>query len=184
MYCVKCGQSMSCRVPDGDSRERDVCEGCGFIHYENPRSVVGTVPLLGDRIILCRRAIAPRRGYWTLPAGFLETGETTEEGAARETREEAGVEVQVGELFSVVNVVHVHHVYLFYLGIAQSHRLVPGIESLEARIVSASEVPWDEIAFPAVTYTLKRFFADRDAGCIASGRFRVHSTSLSTSFVE
>ena len=91
MYCVKCGQSTSRRTPDGDSRERDVCDGCGFIHYENPRSVVGTVPLLGERIILCRRAIAPRRGYWTLPAGFLETGETTEEGAARETREEAGI---------------------------------------------------------------------------------------------
>jgi len=103
------------RIPADDSRERYICEQCGSIHYENPRNVVGSIPIYGDQVLLCRRAIEPRYGFWTLPAGFLEIGETTSAGAIRETIEEAGANVDIGPLFSLLNVVHAQQVHLFYL---------------------------------------------------------------------
>jgi ADP-ribose pyrophosphatase YjhB (NUDIX family) len=158
------------RVPDdGDTKERAVCPACGTVHYENPLNVVGTVPYLGDKVLLCKRNIEPRFGKWTLPAGFMELGETTSEGAARETDEEAGAHIEMGELFSIVSVIHVGQVHLFYLARLLDGEFNPGHETIEARLFSEDEIPWDEIAFRTVKFTLEQYFADRRAG-----RFGLH----------
>jgi ADP-ribose pyrophosphatase YjhB (NUDIX family) len=163
-FCSACGHPVSLRIPPGDNRERFVCENCGTIHYQNPRNVVGTVPVWEDKVLLCRRAIEPRYGYWTLPAGFMEIGETTAEAAARETLEEAGARVEVQHLFSLLNVPHVHQVHLFYLARLLDIDVEAGEESLEVRLFDENEIPWDDIAFPTVGQTLRFFFADRSAG--------------------
>ncbi len=164
-HCRECGARVSYRVPDdGDTRERAVCPACATIHYENPLNVVGTVPVLGDRVLLCKRNIEPRWGKWTLPAGFMELGETTAQGAARETDEEAGAQITLGPLFSLVNVPHVGQVHLFYLATLLAERFAPGHETIEARLFAEQEIPWDEIAFRTVRVTLERYFADRRAG--------------------
>ena len=143
------------------------------MHYENPLNVVGTVPVWGDQVLLCKRAIEPRRGLWTLPAGFLELGETTAQGALRETDEEAGAQIELGALFSVLNVVRVGQVHLFYLARMTSPALDPGSETLEARLFREDEVPWDEIAFRTVRETLRFFFDDR-----RRGQFGVHCADI------
>lgn len=163
-FCPACGHSVSLRIPAGDNRERFVCEHCGAVHYQNPRNVVGTVPVWEDKVLLCRRAIEPRYGYWTLPAGFMEMGETTAEAAARETLEEAGARVEVQHLFSLLNVPHVHQVHLFYLARLLDIDVEAGEESLEVRLFEEGEIPWDDLAFPTVCQTLRFFFADRSAG--------------------
>ena len=164
-HCRECGARVGYRVPDdGDTRERAVCPACATIHYENPLNVVGTVPVLGDRVLLCKRNIEPRWGKWTLPAGFMELGETTAQGAARETDEEAGAQITLGPLFSLVNVPHVGQVHLFYLATLLAERFAPGHETIEARLFAEQEIPWDEIAFRTVRVTLERYFADRRAG--------------------
>jgi ADP-ribose pyrophosphatase YjhB (NUDIX family) len=168
-FCRACGTAVSYRIPPDDNRERAVCPNCGTIHYENPLNVVGTVPVWDDRVLLCKRAIEPRYGLWTLPAGFLELGETTEQGALRETDEEAGARITLGALFTVLNVVRVGQVHLFYLATMTSPALNPGTETLEARLFAQDEVPWDQIAFRTVRETLQHFFADR-----ARGKFEVH----------
>ena len=152
---------MQYRVPADANRERAVCPACGTVHYENPLNVVGTVPVWGERVLLCKRAIEPRYGLWTLPAGFLELGESTAEGAVRETVEEAGAKIELGALFTLLNVVRVGQVHLFYLATMTSPDLDPGSETLEARLFREDEVPWDEIAFRTVRETLQHFFADR-----------------------
>lgn len=172
-HCRACGAPVTYRVPADDNRERAVCQVCATVHYENPLNVVGTVPVWGDRVLLCQRAIEPRRGLWTLPAGFLELGETTAQGALRETDEEAGAQVELGALFSVLNVVSVGQVHLFYLARMTSPALAPGSESLQARLFREDEVPWDEIAFRTVRETLRLFFADR-----RRGRFGVHCADV------
>jgi ADP-ribose pyrophosphatase YjhB (NUDIX family) len=163
-FCSACGHRVSLRIPPGDNRERFVCENCGAVHYQNPRNVVGTVPVWEEKVLLCRRAIEPRYGYWTLPAGFMEIGETTAEAAARETLEEAGARVEVQHLFSLLNVPHVHQVHLFYLARLLDLDIEAGEESLEVRLFDESEIPWDDISFPTVGQTLRFFFADREAG--------------------
>jgi ADP-ribose pyrophosphatase YjhB (NUDIX family) len=163
-FCSACGHPVSLRIPPGDNRERFVCENCGAVHYQNPRNVVGTVPVWEEKVLLCRRAIEPRYGYWTLPAGFMEMGETTAEAAARETLEEAGARVEVQHLFSLLNVPHVHQVHLFYLARLLDLNIEAGEESLEVRLFDESEIPWDDISFPTVGQTLRFFFADRQAG--------------------
>jgi ADP-ribose pyrophosphatase YjhB (NUDIX family) len=163
-HCRACGTRVEYRVPADDNRERAVCPACGTIHYENPLNVVGTVPVWDERVLLCKRAIEPRKGLWTLPAGFLELGETTVEGALRETEEEAGAQVRIGALFTVLNVVRVGQVHLFYLATMLSPALDPGSETLEARLFREDEVPWDAIAFRTVRETLQHFFADRRRG--------------------
>lgn len=163
-FCSVCGQAVSLRIPPGDNRERFVCESCGTVHYQNPRNVVGTVPVWEEKVLLCRRAIEPRYGYWTLPAGFMEMGETTAEAAARETLEEAGARVEVQHLFSLLNVPHVHQVHLFYLARLLDLEIAAGEESLEVRLFDESEIPWEDIAFPTVGQTLRFFFADRSVG--------------------
>jgi ADP-ribose pyrophosphatase YjhB (NUDIX family) len=145
------------RVPEGDNRERMVCDECGFIHYENPRIVVAAVAMWTGRILLCRRAIEPRRGFWTLPGGFLEIGETTEEGAIRETREETGAAISIRDLLAVYSLPHIGQVHLVYRAIMESDEIEPGEESLEARLVDPSEIPWDELAFPTNTWALRDF---------------------------
>ena len=156
---------MTYRLPDdGDTRARAICPACNTIHYENPLMVVGTVPVLGERVLLCKRNIEPRWGKWTLPAGFMELDETTAQGAARETDEEAGAQIEMGPLFSVLNVRRVGQVHLFYRATLLSDVFNPGFETIEARLFTEEEVPWEELAFRTVRETLVRYFADRRAG--------------------
>ncbi|APW39047.1 NUDIX hydrolase [Rhodoferax koreense] len=169
-HCRNCGAAVVYRVPDdGDTKQRAVCPACATIHYENPLNVVGTVPYLGDRVLLCKRNIEPRYGKWTLPAGFMELGESTSQGAARETIEEAGAQFEMGDLFSVMSVIRVGQVHLFYLAQLLSDAFEPGTETIEARLFTEAEIPWDEIAFRTVKETLEHYFADRRAG-----RFGIH----------
>jgi ADP-ribose pyrophosphatase YjhB (NUDIX family) len=161
------------RVPPGDNLPRWVCDACGEIHYQNPRLVVGSIPEFDGKLLLCRRAIEPRHGLWTLPAGFMELGETTAEGALRETDEEAGAHVELEGLFAVLNVVRVGQVHLFYRARMTDTHLNPGSETLEARLFREDEIPWDELAFRTVRETLTRYFADRKAG-----QFGIHCTDI------
>lgn len=163
-FCSACGQPVSQKVPEADTRLRHVCESCGTIHYENPRNVVGTIPVWKDQVLLCKRAIEPRSGLWTLPAGFLEIGESTVAGAIRETFEEAGAMVNAGPLFSLLNIPHIGQVHLFYLAEMTSEDFNPGIESLEVSLFKEHEIPWDDLAFLTVKKTLRWFFEDRAKG--------------------
>lgn len=167
-FCSSCGQAVVHKVPAGDNRPRYCCEGCGAIHYENPRLVVGTVPVFEGKVLLCKRAIEPRYGFWTLPAGFMENGESVAEGATRETVEEAGAQIDIGALFSVLDVPHVHQVHVFYLALMRTAALDPGEETLEARLFDEHEIPWDELAFPTVKNTLRWYFEDRLNGSLPS----------------
>ena len=172
-HCRACGAPTAYQVPADDNRERAICGGCGTIHYENPLNVVGTVPVWGEQVLLCRRAIEPRHGLWTLPAGFMELGESTSQGALRETIEEAGARVELDGLFSVLNVVRVGQVHLFYRARMLDTHLDPGPETLEARLFREDEIPWDELAFRTVRETLNLFFADR-----RRGQFGVHCSDI------
>jgi len=172
-HCRACGGAVEYRVPADDNRDRATCTVCTTIHYENPLNVVGTLPVWQDKVLLCRRAIEPRRGLWTLPAGFMELGETTEEGALRETVEEAGARVELEGLYSMLNVVRVGQVHLFYRARMLDTDFVPGPESLEARLFAEHEVPWDEIAFRTTKRTLEFFFADR-----RDGRYGFHAADI------
>ena len=169
-FCCTCAAPVVLKVPAGDSLPRHVCEACGAIHYRNPRLVIGTLPVWEDRVLLCRRAIEPRKGCWTLPAGFMENGESTGEGAQRETVEEAGAVIELGGLFSVLDIPQVEQVHMFFMASMVHPRLDPGPESLEARLFTEAEIPWDDIAFRTVSQTLRWFFEDRRAGA-----FRLHT---------
>jgi ADP-ribose pyrophosphatase YjhB (NUDIX family) len=161
-HCRECGQVVTHRVPDdGDTRVRAVCPSCHTIHYENPLNVVGTVPYWGEQVLLCKRNIEPRRGKWTLPAGFMELNETSSAGAARETVEEAGAQFELGPLFSVMNVERVGQVHLFYLARLTSPVFDPGHETQETALFAEADIPWDELAFRTVSETLKLYFAHR-----------------------
>jgi ADP-ribose pyrophosphatase YjhB (NUDIX family) len=164
-HCKQCGTVVAYRLPDdGDTKERAVCTACNTVHYENPLNVVGTVPHWGDKVLLCKRNIEPRWGKWTLPAGFMELGETTAEGAARETDEEAGAQFEMQSLFTLLNVARVGQVHLFYRARLLSDAFSPGMETIEARLFTEDEIPWDEIAFRTVKETLEHYFADRRRG--------------------
>jgi len=169
-HCRNCGAAVVYRLPDdGDTRQRAVCPACDTIHYENPLNVVGTVPHWGEKVLLCKRNIEPRWGKWTLPAGFMELGETTAQGAARETDEEAGAKFEMEGLQSVLSVPYVGQVHLYYRARLLSEVFAPGHETIEARLFTESEIPWDEIAFKTVRETLLCYFEDR-----RKGRFDVH----------
>jgi ADP-ribose pyrophosphatase YjhB (NUDIX family) len=172
-FCSACGHTVDQIVPPGDNRLRYCCAQCSTIHYENPRMVVGTIPVIGDRVLLCRRAIEPRYGFWTLPAGFMENAETTAEGASRETIEEAGARIDLGELFSMIDVPQVDQVHIFYRATVLHEDFDPGPESLEAKLFLESEIPWDAIAFRTVALTLRWFFEDRQRGA-----FTTHTGSI------
>ncbi len=165
-FCSECAQPVSFIVPPDDNRQRFVCSHCGTIHYQNPKLVVGSIPVWQAegtmQILLCKRAIEPRLGFWTLPAGFMENGETTEQAAMRETSEEAGANIELHSLFTLLNVPHVHQVHLFYRATLLDLDYAAGVESLEVKMFTAAEIPWDEIAFPTVTHTLQMLLADHD----------------------
>jgi ADP-ribose pyrophosphatase YjhB (NUDIX family) len=164
-FCSYCGQLTVITVPAGDQRPRRVCPACHAVHYENPRIVVGCVPEADDgRILICLRAIEPRRGYWTVPAGFMENGETLEDGAARECFEEALAEVRIGSLLALVNIPEAEQVHVFFRARLTTSVFGAGEESLDARLVDAADIPWDEIAFPSTGYALRQYLADRAAG--------------------
>ena len=163
-HCRACGAEVRYETPADDSRDRATCTVCGTIHYENPLNVVGTLPVWEDRVLLCRRNIEPRRGLWTLPAGFMELGESTAEGAVRETVEEAGAHIELLGLYTLLNVVRVGQVHLFYRARLLDTDFAPGPESIEAQVFGEEDVPWGEIALRTTKRTLELFFADRRAG--------------------
>jgi ADP-ribose pyrophosphatase YjhB (NUDIX family) len=159
-FCSTCGATVSRKIPEGDSLPRYVCDVCATIHYQNPRMIVGCLPAWEDKILLCKRAIEPRHGLWTLPAGFMENGETLGAGAARETLEEANARVEIGALYAVYNVPHVNQVYMLFLARLLDLDFHAGTESLETRLFREDEIPWDQIAFATVRNTLTHYFAD------------------------
>jgi ADP-ribose pyrophosphatase YjhB (NUDIX family) len=152
------------RVPPGDNLPRWVCDACGEIHYQNPKLVVGTVPEHTGRILLCRRAIEPRYGYWTLPAGYMENAETTAQAALRETQEEAGAHIELGAPCALISIPYVSQVHLFYRARLLNLDFKPGDETLEVALFEEARIPWKDIAFRTVGQTLKHWFADRRAG--------------------
>ncbi len=163
-FCTSCGSSVALKIPAGDDRERFVCSSCESIHYVNPRVIVGCLPTFEGRVLLCKRAIEPRYGYWTLPAGFMENGETTPEGAARETWEEARARVSRLELYRIFDVPYISQVYMFYRCELDDGEFGVGPESLECALYEEGDIPWDEIAFPSVKETLRDYFSDRQTG--------------------
>lgn len=163
-YCSACGHPVDLKIPDNDDRERFTCTQCNLIHYSNPKIIVGCLSVFQGRVLLCKRAIEPRHGKWTLPAGFMENNETTSQGAERETWEEARARVSNLSLYYLFDVPGISQVYLFYLcSLIDGHYGV-GPESLEAALFSESEIPWDELAFPVVAETLRSYFEDTKAG--------------------
>ena len=163
-FCSHCGNTVAIRIPEGDHMPRHICASCGMVHYQNPKMVVGCIPEWEDKILLCRRAIEPKYGLWTLPAGFMENGETTLEGAARETWEEAGARIEIGKLYTLFNLPHINQVYLMFRARLLDLDYQSGIESLETRLFTEAEIPWDEIAFRTVRATLELYFKDRRDG--------------------
>ena len=168
-FCSQCAAPVVSRVPAGDDRERFVCDHCQTVHYSNPKIVAGCIPEWHGRVLLCRRAIEPRLGLWTLPAGFMENNETTQQAAARETFEEAKARVAIGELFSYLNIPRISQVYVLFRAQMLEPDHAPGHESLEVALFDEHEIPWDDIAFPAIEITLRRFFEDR-----AKGQYATH----------
>jgi ADP-ribose pyrophosphatase YjhB (NUDIX family) len=172
-HCKTCAGEVRYEVPADDNRERAVCTACRAIHYENPINVVGTVPVWEDKVLLCRRNIEPRHGYWTLPAGFLELGESTSEGAIRETIEEAGARIELEGLFTVLNVVKVGQLHLYYRARLCDPEFAPGPETIEARLFAENQIPWEELAFRTVRETLQHYFNDR-----RRGQYGIHCSDL------
>jgi len=168
-FCSACGASVEHRVPPGDSLPRFICATCGIIHYENPKMVVGCIPEWENSILLCRRAIEPRHGLWTVPAGFMENGETTAEGAMRETLEEANAKVEILGLYALFNIPHINQVYMLFRARLLDLDFSAGAETLETKLFDEEQIPWDQIAFVTVRRTLKHYFNDRRAG-----EFRFH----------
>jgi ADP-ribose pyrophosphatase YjhB (NUDIX family) len=169
-FCCHCGSPVALRVPPGDHLPRHVCEACGTIQYQNPKMVVGCIAEWTDaRILLCRRAIEPRRGLWTVPAGFMENGETTAQGAMRETLEEANARVEILGLYALYDIPYIGQAYLLFRARLLDLDFHPGDESLETRLVAETDIPWDTLAFPTVRRTLQRYFSDR-----AHGEYRFH----------
>jgi ADP-ribose pyrophosphatase YjhB (NUDIX family) len=163
-YCSHCGSDVVHKVPEGDSFVRAVCERCGHIQYQNPKIVVGCLPVLGERILMCKRAIEPRFGLWTLPAGFMENNESAAEGAAREALEEANAKVEIEDLYTVYSIPHISQVYMMFRARLVDPEVSPGLESLEVKLVTEDEIPWDTLAFHMVRLTLQHFIADRRTG--------------------
>jgi ADP-ribose pyrophosphatase YjhB (NUDIX family) len=163
-FCSQCGAPVTLRVPPGDTLERHVCNACHVIHYQNPRMVVGCIVEWDDRVLLCRRAIEPRHGLWTVPAGYLEKGETIEQGAERETLEEANARVEIGPLYAVYNIPHIGQVYLLFRARLLDASVHPGAETLEVGLYTETEIPWDQLAFATVRNTLQHYFSDRRRG--------------------
>jgi ADP-ribose pyrophosphatase YjhB (NUDIX family) len=163
-YCSLCGGQVELRVPPDDNRKRYVCTVCGEVHYQNPKLIVGAMPEWQDKILLCRRAIEPRHGLWTLPAGFMENGETTTEAAARETLEEANARIEIADLYSMYSLPYINQVHLMFRARLLDLDFRPGQESLEVRLFSEADIPWNEIAFRPVRFSLEHYFNERPSG--------------------
>ena len=163
-FCSSCGESVIIKIPEGDNRERHVCEYCLTIHYENPRVIAGVLPVYGDQILLCRRAIEPRHGFWTLPAGFLENGESSLQGALRECVEEANAQVVEPQLYALFDIPQINQVYVFYRAEMTEAKFNPTFESSEVALFDEENIPWDELAFPVVELALHHFLDDRQSG--------------------
>lgn len=172
-YCNQCGAEVKRTIPKGDNRLRYVCVACEEIHYQNPKIVAGCLPEYEGKVLLCKRAIAPRYGYWTLPAGFMELQETSLEAALRETLEEANARVSISDLYTVLNLPHVGQVYMMYRSKLLDLEFFSGDESLEVKLFAEDEIPWNEIAFATIQYTLKFFFQDQK-----NGQFRLHTGDI------
>jgi ADP-ribose pyrophosphatase YjhB (NUDIX family) len=160
-YCPSCGAAVELRCPDDDNRPRHICTACGTIHYQNPNMVIGAIPEWEDKILLCRRAIEPRHGLWALPGGFMENGESTTEAAIRETLEEANARIEIGDLYSMYSLPYINQVHLLFRARLLDLDFGPGPESLEVRLFAENEIPWDEIAFRPIKYSLEHYFTDR-----------------------
>lgn len=164
-FCSHCGsQNLQYKIPSGDDRERLICLDCGKIHYQNPKIVVGCIPIFNEKILLCKRNIEPRFGFWTIPSGFMENGESVEEGAIRECREESGAEVDISHLHTVYSLPQIHQVYLIFLAhVKNPDKIHPTYESSEVRFFAPGEIPWKKIAFAAVEFALKKFINEPQA---------------------
>lgn len=172
-YCSNCGAPVELRIPKGDTLPRYVCSACNVIHYQNPKIVVGCIPEWEDRILLCRRAIEPRLGLWTMPSGFMENAETLVQGAERETLEEANARVEMGDLYSIYNLPHVNQVHVLFRARLLDLDFKPGIESLDVKLFHEAEIPWDALAFRVIREPLKRYFEER-----RHGRLSFHMSTI------
>ncbi len=159
-FCSECGATVSLTTPGDDNRARHVCDTCGMIHYSNPKNVTGAILFKGNKVLLCKRAIEPRYGLWTLPAGFMENEETVRQGAARETFEEARAKAKHLDLFALFSLPHISQVYMMYVGELDGNEYAAGPESLEVRLFEYDEIPWDNLAFPVVKYCLEKYYKE------------------------
>jgi ADP-ribose pyrophosphatase YjhB (NUDIX family) len=174
-YCCQCGAQVSLKVPAGDLLPRFVCDICQTIHYQNPKIVVGCLPEWQEQVLLCRRAINPRTGFWTFPAGFMETGESVEQAAVRETLEEAQADVEITSLYAVFSLPHISQVYVVFRGTMRRPSFGVGSESMEVQLIHPDKIPWDALAFPVIAETLKRYVQD-----LSKGRFEIHTGIVSS----
>lgn len=174
-YCSICGKPVEFKTPQGDNLPRYVCNHCDTIHYSNPKIVAGCLPIWENQVLLCKRAIQPRYGLWTLPAGFMENGETVEQAAARESHEEANANVEILDLYTIFSLPHVNQVYIMYRAELLDTAFSPGAESLEVRLFDEPEIPWDQLAFRTISETLRLFFADREKNQFGIHRGTIHS---------
>jgi len=172
-FCSNCGAPVALKIPPGDTLPRHVCDACHTIHYQNPRMVVGCIPEWEDRILLCRRAIEPRHGLWTVPAGYMENGETTFQGALRETLEEANARVEIDSIYALYNIPHINQVYILFRARLLDLDFRPGAETLEVKLMKEAEIPWEQIAFASVRNTLTRYYEDRK-----KGEYRFHMGTI------
>lgn len=163
-FCSLCGSLVEIKIPSGDNRPRHVCNACSTIHYQNPKIVVGCIPVWEQKMLLCRRAIEPRYGLWTVPAGFMKNGETSQQGAARETQEEACARVEVEGLYTLFNLPHINQVYLLFRSRLLDLDFAAGEESLEVGLFEEYEIPWEKLAFPVIRESLQLYYADRKGG--------------------
>ncbi|HAI97575.1 MAG: NUDIX hydrolase [Cycloclasticus sp.] len=178
-FCPQCGNKTVSLIPEGDNRVRDVCDSCDLIHYQNPRIIAGCIPVWEDKVLLCQRAIHPQKGFWTLPAGFMELAETTEQAAIRETLEEAEALVQTEELYAVFNLPHINQVYMMYRSVLLKPEFSSGIESLDVRLFAEHEIPWGDLAFETMRLSLEYYFQDRKAGT-----FKFRSTDINKPLLQ
>ncbi|MDP1595127.1 MAG: NUDIX hydrolase [Gallionella sp.] len=172
-FCTACGATVELRIPEDDNRPRHICTVCGIVHYQNPKMVIGSIPEWEDKVLLCRRAIEPRYGLWTLPGGFMENGESTTQAAIRETLEEANARIAIGDLYSMYSLPYINQVHISFRARLLDLDFSPGPESLEVKLFSEAEIPWDEIAFRPIRLSLEHFFSERN-----SGTFNLHVGEL------
>ncbi len=172
-FCSACGSTVELRIPADDNRARYICTSCSTIHYQNPRLVIGSIPVWQDKVLLCRRAIEPQYGKWTLPGGFMENGESTAQAAIRETLEEASARIDIIDLYSMYSLPYIDQVHLLFRAELLDLDFAPGPESLEVRLFTETEIPWDELAFRPVRYSLEHYFSERK-----QGRFSLHMGEL------